>query len=88
MTTPTSATAALNIGKLYRRLDDTRRVLGLRWKDVANQCGMQHHSVFTRLSKNQGCSGNALARIMLWLDETDISPYLTVRDHTEKPKRP
>lgn len=72
---------ALDVEALYAALDRRRRGERLRWRRLAPIVGVSP-STFTRLS--QGCVPNVegLIRMLAWLGETDLKPYLTGREET------
>ena len=65
-----------NVEALYIALDQRRRRERLLWRDIAKAAGCAA-STFSRMGL-QGLAPNAenLARILLWLGDTDLAPYI------------
>lgn len=61
------------LSALLKRMQDR----GISRNQVMRECGLSH-STFTRLSTGSGPSGETLVRLLLWLDHTDVSAFLTV----------
>lgn len=61
---------------LYRALNERRQMLQLTWLEVANQADV-HVSTFSRMNVG-GPSPNTenVARMLIWLGDTDIKPYI------------
>ena len=73
----------LNVQKLYEALDAKRTAVSckhcneeLSWRAVARELGMPP-STFSRIARQQGMSADTLVRVLGWLGETDLAPYLS-----------
>jgi hypothetical protein len=60
---------------LYVALDRRRRQDKLRWRDVAHQAGVSA-STLTRISQLKHPDANSLVRLLSWLGDTDLAPYI------------
>jgi hypothetical protein len=62
---------------LYRRLDERRRTLRVSWRTVLQDAGVHSVGVVTRLALDGGTpSVDNLARLLVWLGDTDIAAYI------------
>lgn len=80
-------TDRFDIRALYDALNARRQIIGLDWRDLAKQADV-NASTFSRMGV-QGLAPNVenLARMLIWLGDTDIKPYL-VPDGEIRPERP
>lgn len=68
-----------DIDAFYHALDRKRRDRRLHWTQVCKQAGV-HASLMTRISLDvKEPSVPNLIRLMLWLGETDLAPYIRAR---------
>lgn len=73
----------LDVEALYLRLDKKRRSERLSWRDIANDTGISPSS-FSRISRGDGPSTDALVTLMAWLDLTDITELTTTRQEAPR----
>lgn len=73
-----ASTVAFDVPKLFARLDALRVERDLNWRQVAGQCHVSA-STLTRISQGQTPSLDGLARLLVWLGDTDLEPYLSER---------
>lgn len=59
---------------LHAALDEQRKARGLSWHQVGKETCLGHW-VFGRM-RTAGISVEALAVMLLWLDNTDLRPYI------------
>jgi hypothetical protein len=68
--------AVFSVEALYVALDARRRREHLLWRDIAKQAGCAA-STFTRMGLyGQAPNAENLARMLLWLGNTDLAPFL------------
>jgi hypothetical protein len=67
--------ALFDPGKLLAALDQHRRSLRITWREVSRQCRVSAPT-FSRM-ESMSPSAENLARLLLWLGNTDLRPYLT-----------
>lgn len=60
---------------LYAALSYQRGERRLTWRQMAEEMGIPH-SAFTRLAAGGLPAATALVRILLWLGQTDLAPYI------------
>lgn len=60
---------------LHKALDEERQEWGMTWRDIAGQTGISA-STFTKVAAGACPSVTALGRMLTWLGETDLAPYL------------
>lgn len=60
---------------LLRAIDTERQRRGVTWRQVAYVMNVPP-STFTRLSRGGLPAATALVRMLLWLDQTDLAPYI------------
>jgi hypothetical protein len=71
------AGARLNSEALYLALDQKRRREGLSWRDVVTVIGLAPaYPLGTHLGQGGGLAADTFLRLLLWLGETDIRPYV------------
>jgi hypothetical protein len=63
---------------LHAALDRRRRASGISWRELQRQAGIAGHSTPARLVAGQTLRADTLLRLMAWLGETDITPYVFV----------
>lgn len=64
---------------LYVRLDATRRQRHIQWRDIAAEAEVSA-STFTRMGLHgKQPDATNLVKILTWLGETDLKPY--IREH-------
>jgi transcriptional regulator with XRE-family HTH domain len=66
----------IDVEALYIALDSRRRAAHLRWRDIATEIGVSA-STFSRMAYGALPSVDNLARMLVWLGDTDLKPYLT-----------
>lgn len=67
----------LDVEALYVALDQRRRAAHLRWRDIATEIGVSP-STFSRIGLESARPDvDNLARMLVWLGDTDLKPYLT-----------
>lgn len=71
-----TATYRFDSEALYLALDKARRVRRLSWRAVLREAGVPGLGLITRLSREQPPDVHNLVRLLLWLGDTDIKPYL------------
>jgi transcriptional regulator with XRE-family HTH domain len=72
----------LDVPELYRRLDQKRQRLGLSWRGVARETGV-NQAFFTRLAGGKRPDADALVTLLAWLDlDTDIAIMIKPKDTT------
>lgn len=65
-----------DIVALHKALDNKRRMLGLTWKQAAAEAVISN-STFSRMGVQKlSPTAENLARMLLWLGDTDLKPYL------------
>lgn len=65
-----------DVEALYVRVDAERRRNNLRWAQVAQEAGVVA-STFSRMGiQHLMPNGDNLARILVWLGDTDIAQYI------------
>ncbi|HEX8024726.1 MAG TPA: hypothetical protein VF484_00840 [Candidatus Limnocylindrales bacterium] len=70
---------SLDVEALYVALDKVRRERHLLWRDIAGAAGVSS-STFTRMGLyGQKPNSDGLVRILVWLGDTDVKPYIAVR---------
>jgi transcriptional regulator with XRE-family HTH domain len=89
-----AVTAALDPEALFTALDAKRRSIaratlgGFSWRAVARELGISQ-STFTRLGVHHHMpSAEILVKLLGWLGETDLAPYLTCTDSPEEENKP
>jgi hypothetical protein len=70
--------ARLNTEALYIALDRKRRAGRLHWANIATQTGTSK-SLYTRLGRGHRPDADTLIRLLLWLGNTDVAPYIQQR---------
>ena len=66
----------LDVEALYVALDKRRRASHLQWRDIATEAEISA-STFSRMGLHgQAPSATNLVRMLLWLGETDLKPYI------------
>lgn len=61
---------------LYAAIDRRRRELRISGREVLRQIGEYTPSALTRLGQGRQPSADLLVRLLHWLGETDLSPYI------------
>lgn len=64
-----------DVSTLYDRLDNKREQQGLSWKGIAHDIGISP-SGFSRMAIGAVPDVHTLSRLLLWLGDTDIGPYI------------
>lgn len=62
---------------LYVAVDRRRRKLRISQREVLRQIGEHTPSTLTRIGQGSHPSADLLVRLLHWLGETDLAPYLT-----------
>lgn len=62
--------------RLYEALNQRRTALSISWREVMRQAGVRAPSFSTRLKNGGEPDLQNLARLLLWLGDTDLRPYL------------
>jgi hypothetical protein len=63
-------------GRLLETLDERRVLLAISWRDVCRQAGLKADSTITRLKQGHMPDVQNLARLLLWLGDTDLKSIL------------
>lgn len=84
---PITTGARFNPEALYLALDKQRRARVISWRRVALECGAKNISVGPRLGRGVDVHADTLVRLLAWLGETDLKPYITTTETEEKPTR-
>lgn len=63
---------------LYVALDIRRKALRISWREVAAQAGLGTDSTLTSLKRGHSLKADTFLRLMAWLSETDVTPYVFV----------
>lgn len=77
---PEPRAVALDVEALYVAVDRRRRQLRISRRDVLRQIGERTPSSLSRLGQGRHPSADLLVRLLYWLGDTDISPYVTQED--------
>lgn len=64
-----------DVSVLYDRLDAQREQQELSWKGIARDIGISP-SGFSRMAIGAVPDVHTLSRLLLWLGDTDIGPYI------------
>jgi len=70
-------TLRFDVEALYLALDKARRQRHLSWRAVLREAGVPGLSVITRTARGKPPDVHNLVRLLLWLGNTDIAPYVT-----------
>ena len=70
----------LDCDALYVALDRQRRARRMSWRDVLLGAGIKGPSLATRLGQGHPPAVDNLVRLLTWLGETDLKPYITKED--------
>lgn len=69
-----------NTQRFYADLDTARHQRGLSWREVGIAADVSN-STFSRIGKNRkDPNATNLAKLLHWLGETDLGPYITRRE--------
>lgn len=60
---------------LYVALDRKRRTARIKWRDVATEAGVSP-STLSRIGQDKRPDVDSLARLLLWLGDTNLAPYI------------
>ena len=63
---------------LYAALDLRRQALRISWREVAAQAGLGTDSTLTSLKHGRSLRTDTFLRLLAWLSETDVTPYVFV----------
>lgn len=66
-----------NSYKLHGHLDTRRRELGISWNKLSQETGV-HNAVIKGLSTGSSCQVEPFLKLLLWLGNTDITPYIDI----------
>lgn len=81
-------TTVFNYSKFYRELNKKRKMRGIAWNKVATRSGIATSGIF-RFVKHfedpannppKGLSIEVLVKLMNWMNQTDLAPFLTDED--------
>lgn len=61
---------------LYVAIDRERRARYLSWRGVLREAGIPGVTLITRMAHGGAPDANNLVRLLLWLGNTDIKPYI------------
>jgi hypothetical protein len=67
---------AFDSAALYAALDRRRGELGVTWREVLRQSGVAAVGTITYLSQGRSLSADTLLRLLVWLGDTDVAPYV------------
>jgi hypothetical protein len=65
-----------DVDALYVALDRERRTRRLSWRGLFREADVADVSLITRLSNGKAPSAHNLVRLLMWLGNTDIKPYI------------
>jgi len=74
---PRPRTVRFDAEKLYAAIDQRRRELRISGREVLRQVGEYTPSSLTRIGHGQHPSADLLVRLLVWLGDTDLRPYIT-----------
>jgi hypothetical protein len=60
---------------LYIAIDRQRRQRRISFRQIAREAGLQPNTT-TRLGQGRAISADVLIRLLIWLGETDLKPYI------------
>ena len=63
---------------LYAALDLRRQALRISWRQVAAQAGLATDTTLTTLGRGHSLKADTFLRLLAWLSETDVTPYVFV----------
>lgn len=67
-----------DVEALYVALDKRRRQRNISARELLRQAGFGNSaSIWTRIGHGQSLSADALVKLLAWLGETDLKPYMT-----------
>ena len=66
----------LDTEALYQALDRRRRELRISFREICRQAGVSGASVTTKLGHGSKVNSDNLIRLICWLGETSITPYI------------
>ena len=66
-----------DIEALYVAVDRARRERRLSWRGVLRDAGIPGLGLITRLAHGKPPDVHNLVRLLVWLGNTDIKPYIT-----------
>jgi len=68
---------AFNVEALYLALDKRRRERRITWRQIGREANLANQpSLMTHIARGARPSANNLVRLLLWLGETDLKPYI------------
>lgn len=73
---PAPRTVRFDSEALYLAIDKRRRELGISKREVCRQIGEHTPSAVTRIGRGTQPSADLLVRLLHWLGETDLAPYI------------
>jgi len=76
-------TVRLDPEKLYVAVDRRRRELRISAREVLRQIGERTPMSLGRIGRGAQPSADLLVRLLVWLGDTDVAPYLTPIDARE-----
>jgi hypothetical protein len=74
-------TGRLDCDALYVALDRQRRARRMSWRAVLLDAGVKGPSLATRLGQGFPPATDNLVRMLLWLGETDLKPYIATGEN-------
>lgn len=80
---PTARVVRFDSEALYVAIDRRRRELGISKREVCRQVGERTPSAVTRIERGTHPSADLLARLLHWLGDTDLSPYIVALEPEE-----
>ncbi len=66
----------LNLPALGRAVEARRRELGMSYRAVAREAGISSVNLKQRLEGDGSLSAEVFLRLLTWLGETDVGPYV------------
>lgn len=73
---PVARAVRLNVEALYVAVDRRRRELRISRREVLRQIGERTPATLNRLGQGTQPSADLLVRLLHWLGETDLKPYI------------
>lgn len=73
---PAQRTIKFDPERLYAALDRRRRVLKISQREMMRQIGEPQSSALMRVGRGGSPSVDLLARMLVWLGNTELRPYL------------
>jgi hypothetical protein len=72
-----SARATFDPAALHGALQARITARGISWRQMSREAGIKTVGIGTELAHGRHPTAGQLARLLLWLGDTDLGPYLT-----------